>query len=72
MQILANSHKEKLMLEWQRQRRWGKHAEVGTVRDAVGMRLGVLGYGAIGRQSELLSYHFEFLFILSLSFKSGT
>jgi phosphoglycerate dehydrogenase-like enzyme len=52
MQILTNSHKEKLMVEWQKQHKWGKHTEVGFVRDVVGQRLGVLGYGAIGRQSE--------------------
>lgn len=51
MQILSNSHREKLLLEWQKEHRWGTHAEVGPIRDSVGQRLGVLGYGSIGRQS---------------------
>ena len=52
LQMLANNHKQKLLLEWQKKHYWGKHAEVGWVRDYVGQRLGVLGYGAIGRQSK--------------------
>ncbi|KAE8453646.1 hypothetical protein EG329_009157 [Mollisiaceae sp. DMI_Dod_QoI] len=55
MQILTNSHKEKLLVEWQKQHKWGKHTDVGTVRDSVGQRLGVLGYGAIGRQTARIS-----------------
>jgi len=55
MQILTNSHKEKLMVEWQKQHKWGKHADVGSVRDSVGQRLGVLGYGAIGRQTARIA-----------------
>lgn len=55
MQILSHSHREKLLLEWQKEHRWGTHAEVGPIRDSVGQRLGVLGYGSIGRQGEFLS-----------------
>jgi hypothetical protein len=55
LQILANSHKEKLLLEWQKKHYWGKHEELGVIRDSVKQRLGVLGYGAIGRQSKLKS-----------------
>ncbi|KAE9377192.1 D-isomer-specific 2-hydroxyacid dehydrogenase-like protein [Stipitochalara longipes BDJ] len=55
LQILANNHKQKLLLEWQKKHYWGKHAEVGWVRDYVGQRLGVLGYGAIGRQTARVS-----------------
>ncbi|KAH8598877.1 D-isomer-specific 2-hydroxyacid dehydrogenase-like protein [Bisporella sp. PMI_857] len=51
LQILSNSHKEKLMLQWQKEHKWGPHGEVGTIRDSVGQRLGVLGYGSIGRQA---------------------
>ncbi len=52
MQLLAHNHKEKLMLEWQRNHVWGNHDVIhGSMRDFVGQRLGVLGYGAIGRQS---------------------
>ncbi|KAM3086881.1 hypothetical protein ACMFMG_001002 [Clarireedia jacksonii] len=51
MQILSHAHKEKLMIEWQKKHFWGPHSEMGNVRDFVGQRLGVLGYGAIGRQA---------------------
>jgi phosphoglycerate dehydrogenase-like enzyme len=50
MQILSNSHQERLLLHWQKEHIWGKHTELGFMRDCVGQRLGVLGYGAIGRQ----------------------
>jgi phosphoglycerate dehydrogenase-like enzyme len=52
MQILSNSHKQKLLLEWQREKKWGPHSEMGGLKDSVGMRLGVLGYGSIGRQGK--------------------
>ncbi|KAF7877619.1 hypothetical protein EAF04_001291 [Stromatinia cepivora] len=51
MQILSHSHKEKLMVEWQKKHVWGNFQELGALRDCVGQRLGVLGYGAIGRQA---------------------
>lgn len=47
MQILSHSHREKLLVEWQKQHKWGKHTDVGFVRDSVGQRLGVLGYGYV-------------------------
>lgn len=50
MQILSNSHKQKKLLEWQKEHKWAPHTEMGALRDSVGMRLGVLGYGSIGRQ----------------------
>ncbi|TAQ90529.1 hypothetical protein B7494_g1144 [Chlorociboria aeruginascens] len=50
MQILAHAHREKLLLQWQKERKWGNR-EFGFIRDLVGQRLGVLGYGSIGRQS---------------------
>ncbi len=52
LQILSNSHREKLLVEWQKKHIWGSHDEIGFIRDCVGQRLGVLGYGAIGRQSN--------------------
>jgi phosphoglycerate dehydrogenase-like enzyme len=55
MQILTNSHRDKLLLEWQKKHIWGEHADVGPIKDSVKQRLGVLGYGAIGRQSKHLS-----------------
>lgn len=50
LQILSASHKEKLLVEWQKKHIWGSHKALGDIRDGVGQRLGVLGYGAIGRQ----------------------
>jgi phosphoglycerate dehydrogenase-like enzyme len=59
LQILSASHKEKQMVEWQKNHIWGKGSDLGTVRDGVGQRLGVLGYGAIGRQGKyFLGSHF--------------
>jgi phosphoglycerate dehydrogenase-like enzyme len=51
MEILSHSHKEKKLIEWQKEHKWGSHRDIGWVKDAVGQRLGVLGYGSIGRQS---------------------
>jgi len=50
LQILSNSHKQKKLLEWQRERKWGAHSELGQLHDLVGQRFGILGYGSIGRQ----------------------
>jgi len=50
LQILSNAHKEKLYFDWQKKHYWGSHTEVGLVRDSIGQRVGILGYGAIGRQ----------------------
>lgn len=55
MQILSNSHKEKLLVQWQKEHFWGPHAALGNLRDSVGQRLGVLGYGAIGRQTAKIA-----------------
>lgn len=54
LQILSHAHKEKLMLKWQKAHYWGPHNAVGEVRDAIGQRVGILGYGAIGRQGKTL------------------
>jgi len=51
MQILDNSHKVKRLLGWQKEHHWGSHAAMGEMKDSVGMRFGVLGYGSIGRQA---------------------
>lgn len=51
MQILSHSHQQKLILQWQKEHKWGSHNELSYVKDIVGQRFGVLGYGAIGRQS---------------------
>lgn len=41
-----------MLLEWQQQKKWGAHADLGQLSDGVGKRFAVLGYGSIGRQSE--------------------
>ncbi|CAG8958710.1 hypothetical protein HYFRA_00011552 [Hymenoscyphus fraxineus] len=55
LQILSASHKQKLLLEWQRKHEWGRAAEMGEIRDAVRQRIGILGYGAIGRQAARIA-----------------
>ncbi|GAB7347444.1 hypothetical protein MBLNU459_g4362t1 [Dothideomycetes sp. NU459] len=53
MTYLVHSHKYKQLYELQKERKWGKTStsdDYHNVRDAVGLRLGVLGYGSIGRQ----------------------
>jgi phosphoglycerate dehydrogenase-like enzyme len=50
IQVLSNSHKQKQLLDWQHKHKWGSYLEFGILRDSVGMRLGVLGYGNLGRQ----------------------
>jgi phosphoglycerate dehydrogenase-like enzyme len=54
MQILTQNHKQKLLLEFQKKHHWATHDEIGWLKDWVGQRLGVLGYGAIGRQGRLI------------------
>lgn len=53
MTALVHSHKYKQLYDLQKQRKWGKSGvedDYHNVRDMVGLRLGVLGYGSIGRQ----------------------
>lgn len=54
LQILSSNHKQQQLLEWQKKHYWGPHSELGFPKDYVGQRLGVLGYGAIGRQCKLV------------------
>ncbi|KFY00539.1 hypothetical protein V490_01299 [Pseudogymnoascus sp. VKM F-3557] len=53
LQILADSHLQRTMYQWQAERRWPRAAGDSTLgfRDSVGRRVGILGYGSIGRQS---------------------
>jgi len=53
LQILANSRKQELFYQWHSEHKWGSLTDPDSpaVRDSVGMRLGVLGYGSIGRQA---------------------
>lgn len=54
MTALVHSHHYNKLHDWQRAHHWGsgadKASDLRTVRDNVGQRLGVLGYGSIGRQ----------------------
>ena len=50
---LAHSHHYSLLHTWQQHREWGQAShkqELQSLRDKAGQRLGVLGYGSIGRQ----------------------
>lgn len=54
MTMLASSHHYALLHRLQEKRQWGQQSDdIGSLRnihDKVGQRLGVLGYGSIGRQ----------------------
>jgi len=53
MTALVQSHKYNQLHDLQKEHKWGQHgadAEYNNVHDMVGKRLGVLGYGSIGRQ----------------------
>ncbi|MCJ1316696.1 hypothetical protein MMC15_002017, partial [Xylographa vitiligo] len=50
---LVSSHAYHTLHSWQTQHLWGKQSQTSrlrTIRDNVGQRLAVLGYGSIGRQ----------------------
>lgn len=51
LQILSHFHRQKLLLELQRRHVWGSDKVPREQQDGVGQTLGVLGYGAIGRQA---------------------
>jgi len=55
MTTLVQSHKYNKLHDLQKEHKWGTQAveanEYHDVRDLVGQRLGVLGYGSIGRQA---------------------
>ncbi|KAI9680125.1 MAG: hypothetical protein M1817_005142 [Caeruleum heppii] len=50
MTTMSHTHHMKTLLQWQKDKKWGSHRDLGGVRDMVGQRLGILGYGSIGRQ----------------------
>lgn len=54
LQILSDSHLQRTMYKWQAEKRWVRAAGVGSYdfRDSVGRRVGILGYGSIGRQCK--------------------
>ncbi|EGY16554.1 D-2-hydroxyacid dehydrogenase like protein [Verticillium longisporum] len=50
MTALVHNHKYNYLNELQRESTWGSIKDFWSVRDVVGQRIGILGYGAIGRQ----------------------
>lgn len=50
MTALVHNHGYKQLYEHQKKHEWAKLSDKLTVRDRVGLRVGVLGYGSIGRQ----------------------
>ncbi len=51
MTALAHAHQYSALYELQQQHTWGSHAPfASTVSDMAGQRIGILGYGSIGRQ----------------------
>jgi phosphoglycerate dehydrogenase-like enzyme len=51
--MLVASHAYPTMYEWQKEHHWatpGDHNRLSSIEDRVGMRIGILGYGSIGRQ----------------------
>jgi phosphoglycerate dehydrogenase-like enzyme len=52
MTLLVNNHSYNPMYESQKLHKWDREWAWG-MKDLVGQRIGVLGYGAIGRQGKL-------------------
>ena len=50
MTALVHTHGYKRLYEQQKSHEWGKISDRGEMRDRVGLRIGILGYGSIGRQ----------------------
>lgn len=50
MTHLVHTHKYQYLYELQKEHKWGPKDGSYRVRDSVGLRIGVLGYGSIGRQ----------------------
>ncbi|KAF2436606.1 2-hydroxyacid dehydrogenase [Tothia fuscella] len=53
--LLVQNHHYNLLYEQQKTHTWTKYHEVKDVKDYVGQRLGVLGYGSIGRQAARIA-----------------
>ncbi|KZF24305.1 hypothetical protein L228DRAFT_237247 [Xylona heveae TC161] len=59
MTALAQTHRLRTLYQWQDQCKWGRFDDhFWRVRDLVGQRLGVLGYGSIGRQAARVAKAF--------------
>lgn len=55
MALLVRTHHYDQFHDAQKAHRWEKYRPGQTVRDLAGQRIGVLGYGSIGRQGKLTS-----------------
>jgi phosphoglycerate dehydrogenase-like enzyme len=53
MTTLVQSHRYNALYELQKKHVWDRGEGSNGIRDLAGQRLGVLGYGSIGRQGEL-------------------
>ena len=51
MMALVHHHNYVALYEQQKEKKWLQKSGMGTV-DQVGKRVGILGYGSIGRQGE--------------------
>jgi phosphoglycerate dehydrogenase-like enzyme len=49
---LSHTHRYPMLLKWQNEHHWGGFHGQESPDDLVGRRIGVLGYGSIGRQGE--------------------
>lgn len=57
MTALVHHHKYNDIYELQRERKWGAHGQFWGVRDMVKQRIGILGYGGIGRHGMSMSIY---------------
>ena len=55
MTALVHSHRYNLLHDLQKEQRWDRQDALTQVRDMVGQRIGILGYGGIGRQGEKMA-----------------
>jgi phosphoglycerate dehydrogenase-like enzyme len=58
MMDLVHSHSFPKLYDFQKQKSW-KQKEGMSVSDRVGKRVGILGYGSIGRQGESANIPFQ-------------
>jgi phosphoglycerate dehydrogenase-like enzyme len=52
MTALVHSHRYNFLHHLQKEQQWDRQDYLTRVRDMVGQRIGILGYGGIGRQGE--------------------
>jgi len=60
MTTLVSSKSYHLEHEWQNHHHWGvERRQLGSVSDWVGKRVGIAGYGSIGRQGQSVTFLFR-------------